>query len=93
MAGRTAHVSVKFVSEQISAVRDGNSEIIEGDATSVNEVVDYWTFARDTRHPIPTGRWSLPARRTEPSAFPTSPGFRRCCHGPSEAARPAGAIS
>ncbi len=59
MTGRTAHVSVKFVSEQISAVRDSNSEIIEGDATSVNEVVDYWTFARDTRSSNPN--WTLVA--------------------------------
>ena len=59
MTGRTAHVSVKFVSEQISAVRDSNSEIIEGDATSVNEVVDFWTFARDTRSCRPN--WTLVA--------------------------------
>jgi predicted lipid-binding transport protein (Tim44 family) len=59
MTGRTAHVSVKFVSEQISAVRDANSEIIEGDPTSVNEVVDVWTFARDTRSSNPN--WTLVA--------------------------------
>lgn len=57
MHGRTAHVSVKFVSEQISAVRDANAAIIEGDATSVNEVVDVWTFARDTRSSNPN--WTL----------------------------------
>ena len=57
MHGRTAHVSVKFVSEQISVVRDANSQIIEGDATSVNEVVDVWTFARDTRSSNPN--WTL----------------------------------
>ena len=59
MTGRTAHVSVKFVSEQISAVRNANSEIVEGDATSVNEVIDVWTFARDTRSSNPN--WTLVA--------------------------------
>jgi predicted lipid-binding transport protein (Tim44 family) len=59
MTGRTAHITVKFVSEQISAVRDANSEIIEGDATGVNEVVDCWTFARDTRSSNPN--WTLVA--------------------------------
>lgn len=59
MTGRTAHVTVKFVSEQISAVRNANSEIVEGDATSVNEVVDFWTFARDTRSSNPN--WTLVA--------------------------------
>ncbi len=57
MTGRTAHVTVKFVSEQISAVRNAKAEIIEGDATSVNEVVDFWTFARDIRSSNPN--WTL----------------------------------
>ena len=31
MAGRTAHVTVKFVSEQISALYDADGAVIEGD--------------------------------------------------------------
>lgn len=59
MAGRTAHLTVKFVSEQTSVVRDEGNEVIEGDPETVTEVTDYWTFARDTRNPDPN--WILVA--------------------------------
>ncbi|TVR83734.1 MAG: Tim44 domain-containing protein [Rhodospirillales bacterium] len=59
MAGRTAHVTVKFVSEQISVVRDQNDEVVEGDPEQVTEVTDTWTFARDTRSRDPN--WILVA--------------------------------
>jgi predicted lipid-binding transport protein (Tim44 family) len=60
MAGRTAHVTVKFVSEQISATYDETSgAVIEGDPNVAIEVTDYWTFARDTRSPDPN--WILVA--------------------------------
>ncbi len=49
MAGRTAHVTVKFVTDQISVMRDAEGAVIEGSPTEVNEVTDFWTFARDTR--------------------------------------------
>lgn len=59
MAGRTAHVTVKFVSQQITVVRDAQGAVIEGDPSSVTDVTDYWTFARDTRAPDPN--WTLVA--------------------------------
>jgi predicted lipid-binding transport protein (Tim44 family) len=59
MAGRTAHVTVKFVSEQIVIVRNDKGEIIEGDPQRSTEATDYWTFARDTRSPNPN--WTLVA--------------------------------
>lgn len=59
MAGRTAHVTLKFVTEQICVTRDAKGEVIEGDPNSVSEVVDFWTFARDTRSADPN--WSLVA--------------------------------
>jgi Uncharacterized protein conserved in bacteria len=59
MAGRTAHVTVKFVSQQISAVRDAEGAVIEGDPNAVADVTDYWTFARDTRSNDPN--WTLVA--------------------------------
>lgn len=62
MAGRTAHLSVKFVSEQISVIRDDKGEILEGDSELVNEVTDHWTFARDTRSSDPN--WTLVATDT-----------------------------
>jgi predicted lipid-binding transport protein (Tim44 family) len=59
MAGRTAHLTVKFVSEQITAVRDENNDVFEGDPKEVIEVTDFWTFARDTRSSDPN--WILVA--------------------------------
>jgi predicted lipid-binding transport protein (Tim44 family) len=59
MAGRTAHLTVKFVSEQIGIVRDEKGDIIEGDPQHSTEATDFWTFARDTRSPNPN--WTLVA--------------------------------
>lgn len=59
MAGRTAHVTVKFVSEQISCVRNESGDVVDGDPEKPNEVTDFWTFARDTRSADPN--WTLVA--------------------------------
>lgn len=59
MAGRTAHVTIKFVSEQATAIRDDKGEIVEGDPAQATEVTDFWTFARDTRSSDPN--WTLVA--------------------------------
>jgi predicted lipid-binding transport protein (Tim44 family) len=59
MAGRTAHITVKFVSEQIVIVRNDKGEIVEGDPRHGAETTDFWTFARDTRSPNPN--WTLVA--------------------------------
>jgi predicted lipid-binding transport protein (Tim44 family) len=59
MAGRTAHLTMKFVSQQISVVRDENQEIVDGDPNTVTDVTDFWTFARDTRSNNPN--WMLVA--------------------------------
>lgn len=59
MAGRTAHITVKFVTQQINVMRDKNGEIVDGDLSAVNEVTDFWTFARDTRSSDPN--WMLVA--------------------------------
>jgi predicted lipid-binding transport protein (Tim44 family) len=62
MEGRTAYITVKFVSDQINAVRDDNGEVIEGDPETPIEVVDIWTFARNTRASDPN--WTLVETRT-----------------------------
>ncbi|MDP6804093.1 MAG: Tim44/TimA family putative adaptor protein [Rhodospirillales bacterium] len=49
MEGRTAQVTVKFISEQISVTRNREGEVSDGDPNAVIEVTDFWTFARDTR--------------------------------------------
>ena len=57
MDGRTAFVTIKFVSEQINVTRDSAGTIIDGDPDQPLEVVDIWTFARNTRSRNPN--WTL----------------------------------
>lgn len=42
-----ATITVRFVSQLISATRDRNGTIISGDDKKVKEVTDIWTFSRD----------------------------------------------
>jgi len=55
--GRDAHVTVKFVSEQISALVDDEGTVIEGDPTKVVSATDFWTFSRSTKSRNPN--WML----------------------------------
>jgi predicted lipid-binding transport protein (Tim44 family) len=59
LRGRLAEITVKFVSELISATRDAAGVVIDGAAGAVREVTDVWTFARDTRSGDPN--WKLVA--------------------------------
>jgi predicted lipid-binding transport protein (Tim44 family) len=59
MAGQTAHVTIKFVTQQINVMRDKDGEIVDGDLSTINDVTDFWTFARDTRSSDPN--WMLVA--------------------------------
>lgn len=59
MDGTTAEVTVRFVTEIISNVRDAEGKIVEGSAEAVRKVTDLWTFARDTRSSDPN--WKLVA--------------------------------
>jgi predicted lipid-binding transport protein (Tim44 family) len=56
LAGRNAQVTVKFVSELISAVRSMAGEVVSGDPKKIKEVTDIWTFARDTGSRDPNWR-------------------------------------
>lgn len=47
--GRIAQVSVRFVSEIVSCTKNAEGAVIDGDPTTIHEVRDLWTFARDTR--------------------------------------------
>jgi predicted lipid-binding transport protein (Tim44 family) len=42
-----AQLTIKFVSELISATRDKAGEVISGDPKRIKEVTDIWTFARE----------------------------------------------
>lgn len=57
MEGRTAFVTVKFVSEQVNVTRNAAGEVVDGDANRVAKVTDIWTFARNTRASDPN--WAL----------------------------------
>ena len=50
-------VTVDFVSEIISCVRDKNKKIISGNPDQIKKVHDTWKFSRDTRSPNPN--WHL----------------------------------
>ncbi|MBM3539031.1 MAG: Tim44 domain-containing protein [Alphaproteobacteria bacterium] len=57
MEGRTAYVTVKFISEQVNVTRNAAGEVVDGDANRVAAVTDIWTFARNTRASDPN--WAL----------------------------------
>jgi predicted lipid-binding transport protein (Tim44 family) len=52
-----AHLTVKFVSELISATRDRSGVVISGDPKRIREVTDIWTFAREAASRDPN--WKL----------------------------------
>ena len=47
LEGKTAQITVKFISEMISATHDSDGEIIDGDLSKVQDVTDVWTFSRE----------------------------------------------
>lgn len=59
LQGKTAFITVKFVSEQINVTRNAAGEVVEGDPSGVATVTDIWTFARNTRSRDPN--WTLVA--------------------------------
>lgn len=63
MKGSEAHITLRIVSELISATRDKAGAVIDGDPETVAEVKDVWTFARDTRSRDPN--WKLVATEEE----------------------------
>jgi predicted lipid-binding transport protein (Tim44 family) len=63
MKGSEAHITLRIISELISATLDKGGEVIDGDPETVAEVKDVWTFARDTRSSDPN--WKLVATEAE----------------------------
>jgi predicted lipid-binding transport protein (Tim44 family) len=57
--GGVARISLRFVAELISATRDKDGKVVEGDATEVQTIRDAWTFARDIGSRDPN--WKLVA--------------------------------
>jgi len=62
MEGRTAFVTVRFVSDQINVVRNAAGIVVEGEPGQTMELVDLWTFARNTQSSDPN--WLLVATAT-----------------------------
>ncbi len=60
--GRTAQLTVKFVSEQINVTRDSEGRVVDGDPSAGATVTDIWTFARNTGSRDPN--WTLVATRS-----------------------------
>lgn len=54
--GNTAQVTVKFISQLISATRDAAGQVISGDPQRIREVTDIWTFAREVSSRNPNWR-------------------------------------
>lgn len=62
LKGREAWLTLKFTSEQIDVTEDAAGQVIEGDPTRVDTLIDLWTFARDTSSRDPN--WQLVATQS-----------------------------
>lgn len=62
MDGRSARITVRFVSQQVIVVKDSQGNVVEGDPSRSVRITDLWTFARDTRSTNPN--WLLVATRS-----------------------------
>jgi predicted lipid-binding transport protein (Tim44 family) len=50
-------VTVEFVSEIISSVKDKDNKVVSGDPAKIKKVLDTWKFSKDSRSPNPN--WLL----------------------------------
>ena len=61
--GSEVTVVMRIVSQLISATYDADGQVVDGNADSVAEVIDSWSFARDTRSRDPN--WKLVQTQSE----------------------------
>jgi predicted lipid-binding transport protein (Tim44 family) len=61
--GSEVAITMRVVSQLISATYDASGAVVEGNADAVAEVIDSWTFARDTRSRDPN--WKLVQTQSE----------------------------
>ena len=52
-------MTVRFLSKLVSATRDKQGNVVDGNAEKVSDVTDVWTFARDVGSRDPN--WKLVA--------------------------------
>jgi len=55
--GKILNVTVNFIAEVITCIRDKDKKIISGDPEKVKKIYDTWVFSRDTTSPNPN--WQL----------------------------------
>jgi predicted lipid-binding transport protein (Tim44 family) len=59
LGGRTARITVKFVTDQVNVLRAHDGSVVDGHPEDSAEKTDFWTFARDARSSDPN--WVLVA--------------------------------
>jgi len=59
LRGKMAQITLRFVSQLVSATRNRNGNVIDGNADAVTKVTDVWTFAREVTSRDPN--WNLVA--------------------------------
>jgi predicted lipid-binding transport protein (Tim44 family) len=59
LRGKVAQITLRFVSQLVSATRNRNDNVIDGSSDSVTTVTDIWTFAREVTSRDPN--WKLVA--------------------------------
>jgi predicted lipid-binding transport protein (Tim44 family) len=59
LRGKMAQLTLRFVSQLVSATRNRNGNVIDGSAEAVTSVTDIWTFAREVTSRDPN--WKLVA--------------------------------
>ncbi len=56
VSGKTINITIKFVSDLITATRNRAGEVIDGDPVTIRDVTDVWTFSRDVTARDPNWR-------------------------------------
>ena len=60
--GTKAKITLKFISDQIQAIRDAKGKVVQGDPDQIEVITDLWTFSKDTTSTDPN--WQLVATQT-----------------------------
>ena len=55
--GKILNVTVDFIAEVITCIKDKNKKIVSGDSQKIKKIYDTWVFARDTTSANPN--WKL----------------------------------
>jgi predicted lipid-binding transport protein (Tim44 family) len=56
VVGKAINITIKFVSDLITATRNRAGEVIDGDPVTIRDVTDVWTFSRDVSARDPNWR-------------------------------------